>query len=272
MLEPQLVSFEFTTTKIRIYHLFICTDNLERSIQKIGKDSSPELIEKVGNRIRSLSDHLNAAKDELYSAKDAAKLSEKFWKNVEASRNYFVDEIEALFPGVQLNEKKMNISKDDLDLFIIYAYSHVLAYQKEIQKLHIEGETRLRRAVEAIRRDDQSEALKSQLEFYLEKERRALNIENQKKLFQIQAESEKVLRQNMKRQAEAHSDHLSEALSQKEQELKRQFNRELDEKLSIEQAAYKEQLAAMLGKLKGMDTALKGKKMVPNKHSHCVAT
>lgn len=237
---------------------FFILDSLERSIEKIGKDSSPELVEKVGNRIRSLSDHLNAAKDEMYNAKDATKVSEKFWKNVESSRNYFIDEVEALFPGIKLNEKKLDLSKEDLDLFIIYAHSHVLAYQKELQKLHIEGETRLRRAVEALRGDDHTDALKTQLEFHLEKERRALNIENQKKLFQIQAESEKALRQNMKRQSEAHSDHLSDALSQKELELKRQFNRELNEKLSSEQSAYKEQLAAMLGKLKGMDTALKG--------------
>jgi len=63
----------------------------------------------------------------------------------------------------------------------------------------------------------------------------------------------------MKRQSEAHADHLSDAISQKEAELKRVFNRELSEKLSSEQAAYKEHLAAMLGKLKGIDAALKAR-------------
>lgn len=40
--------------------------------------------------------------------------------------------------------------------------------------------------------------------------------------------------------------------------MKRLFARELDEKLANERASYNTQLAAMLGKLKGMDSALKG--------------
>lgn len=43
--------------------------------------------------------------------------------------------------------------------------------------------------------------------------------------------------------------------------MKRKFQRELDEKITTEQAAYKLQLAAMLGKLKGMDAALKGRSL-----------
>lgn len=65
----------------------------------------------------------------------------------------------------------------------------------------------------------------------------------------------------MKKQIEAHTDHLNDALSNKEAELKRLFARELDEKIANERASYNTQLAAMLGKLKGMDTALKGKKI-----------
>lgn len=243
-----------------VFHAFpfLSVDKLERSIQLIAKDSSVELIEKVGDHIRSTSDHLNRVKDQMYDAKDTAKLSEKFWRNVETSRNYFIDEVEALFPGLNLSENKLNLSKDDLDLFIVYAHSHVLAYQKELQKLHIEGETRLRRAVEALRGDDVNDVVNRQLEYYLEKEKQTMAIENQKKLFQMRSAAEKELRKNMKVQAEAHSDHLKDALTQKEVELKRTFNRELHEKLSTEQAAYKEQLAAMQGKLRGIDAALKG--------------
>lgn len=225
----------------------------------IAKNSPPELIERVGNHIRATSDHLNAAKDQMYNAKDAAQVSEKFWRNVEASRNYFIDEVEALFPGVDLAAKKVNLSPEDFNLFVVYAYSHVLAYQKEVQKWQVDGETRLRRALDALRGDDQTEALRSQLEFHLQKERQQLELSNKKKLFAIRAEAEKDLRLHMKRQAAAHADHLKDVLQQKEAELKRLFDREMNEKLYSEQAAYKEQLAGMLGKLKGMDAALKGR-------------
>lgn len=108
-----------------------------------------------------------------------------------------------------------------------------------------------------MRGSDQSEAVKSQLEYEIAKERRELNLQNQRKLLAIRAELERDLRNQMKRQSEAHTDHLTDALAQKEVEMKRKFQRELDEKITTEQAAYKLQLAAMLGKLKGMDAALK---------------
>lgn len=40
--------------------------------------------------------------------------------------------------------------------------------------------------------------------------------------------------------------------------MKRKFARELDEKLANERASYNQQLALMLGKLKGMDSAMQG--------------
>lgn len=238
-------------------HLFFI-EKLETHVGNVAKDVSPEVLDSIKRNIKLISEQLNKTKDELYNAKDAANLSERYWKKVEEARNYFVDQVEALFPGVDLGAKKLNLSKDDVDLFILHAYSHVLAYQKELQKIHVEGETRLRRAVEALKGDDQSEAVKRQLEYHLEKEKQLLNIDNQKKIFKIQAESENKLRGQLKRQAEAHSDHLTDALGEKEKELRRIFNRELNEKLSVEQASYKLQLATIIGKLKGMDVALKG--------------
>ncbi|KAJ6638910.1 MICOS complex subunit Mic60 [Pseudolycoriella hygida] len=232
---------------------------LELSIGSIAKDTPVDVVEKLRNKIRSLSDHLNTSKEEMYVAKNSAKSSEQFWKKIEAARNYFIEEIESLFPGVNLKDNELNLSKDNLDLFIIYAHSHLLNYQKELQKLQDEGETRLKRALDALRGDDNIESIRSQLEYYLEKEKQALNIANQKKLLQIKADADKAFREHLKKQSEAHADHLSDAVAQREAELKRVFNRELSEKLSTEQAAYKEHLAAMLGKLKGIDAALKAR-------------
>lgn len=233
-------------------------DKLEKHIKTVSKDVAPELIEKTQRNINVISEQLNKSKDSLYDAKDSAKLSEKYWKKVEEARNYFVDQVHALFPGVDLTAKNLQLSKDDIDLFILHAYSHVLAYQKELQKLNAEGEIRLRRALDALKGEDQTEAVNRQIEFLLEKEKQKLNIENQKKILNIQAESEAKLRKQLRIQSEAHNDHITDALSEKEKELRRVFNNELHEKLSAEQSAYKLQLATMLGKLKGMDSALKG--------------
>lgn len=178
---------------------------------------------------------------------------------VETARNYFVDEMQALFPGIDLSTKKLDLSKDELDLFIIHAYSHVIAYQKELQKLQTEGETKLRRAIESLRGDDQTEALKTQLEFHIEKQKRELAIENQKKIFQVKAEAEKELRLLMKRQAAAHSDHLEDAVNVRVNEAKRKYERDLEDNLTNEKAKRELQVASMVGKWKGMNDALKGK-------------
>ncbi|XP_055853064.1 MICOS complex subunit Mic60 isoform X2 [Episyrphus balteatus] len=227
------------------------------ALSKIANASNHDRVLEVRNKTKTLTDHINGVKNELYKLKDVSSLSENYWKKVEASRNYFVDQIESIFPGINLAEKKLKISQDDLDLFLLHAYSHVLTYQKELQRLQTDGELRLKRAIEAYRGNDQSVAVQAQLDFFLEKERRKLAIENQNKILNIRADAERQLRKQLKQQAEAHVDHLNDAISLREAELKRNFSRELEEKLSTEKASYKLQLAAMLGKLRGMDTALK---------------
>lgn len=232
-------------------------EKLHRLLDSRDIKCSDELKDKARENIAAYLEHLKKAKEDVYEARNLANLGEKYWKKVEAARNFFVHEIESLFPGINLSEKKLDISKDDLDLFIVHAFTQVVAHQKELQKLQIEGDQQLKRALEAVRGTDQSEAVKAQLEYEIAKEKRELNLQNQRKLLAIRAELERNLRNQMKRQSEAHSDHLSDALAQKEVEMKRKFQRELDEKITTEQAAYKLQLAAMLGKLKGMDAALK---------------
>ncbi|XP_062702219.1 MICOS complex subunit Mic60-like isoform X1 [Aedes albopictus] len=232
-------------------------EKLHRLLDSRDIKCSDDLKDKARENIAAYLEHLKKAKEDVYKARNLANVGEKYWKKVETARNFFIDEIESLFPGINLSEKKLDLSKDDLDLFIVHAFTQVVAHQKELQKLQIEGDQQLKRALEAVRGTDQSEAVKAQLEYEIAKEKRELNLQNQRKLLAIRAELERNLRNQMKRQSEAHTDHLADALAQKEVEMKRKFQRELDEKITTEQAAYKLQLAAMLGKLKGMDAALK---------------
>jgi mitofilin len=154
---------------------------LEQQIEKNVVGVSNEARAVLKNHIEGFNDHLNAAKLEVMKAKQLAGTSENYWKKVESARTYFVKEIESLF-GVNLNEKVLNLSKEDVDLFLVNAYSHVMAYQKELHKLQTDGELRLKRALEGVRGSDHSEAVKAQLAYELEKERRELNLQNQAKV------------------------------------------------------------------------------------------
>lgn len=156
-------------------------NELEQQIDKNAVDMTAEVKQVLKQSISSFNEHLNAAKVEVLKAKELAGTSENYWKKVESARSYFVKEIESLF-GVNLNEKKLDLSKEEVDLFLVNAYSHVMAYQKELQKIQTEGELRLRRALDAVRGSDQTESVKAQLEYELEKEKRSLNIQNQAKV------------------------------------------------------------------------------------------
>ncbi|XP_030369709.1 MICOS complex subunit Mic60 isoform X2 [Scaptodrosophila lebanonensis] len=231
-------------------------EKCEVALSKVATAQNHDDVEAVRNKIKKLVGHISSVKDELYRHKDMASVSDKYWRSVEQARNYFIDEIESIFPGLNLSEKKLDLAKDDLDLFILHAYTHVLAYQKELQRLQTDGELRLKRAIDAVRGDNDSEALRAQLEYHLEAEKRKLAVDNQKKIFQIHADADKQLRLQLKKQAEAHADHIKDIVTQRETDLTRTFKRELEEKLAAEKANYKLQLAAMLGKLRGMDAAL----------------
>lgn len=159
-------------------------NELEQQIEKNVVEVSGDVKTALKQSISSFNEHLNASKVEVMKAKELAGTSENYWKKVEAARSYFVSEIESLF-GVNLNQRKLNLSKDEVDLFLVNAYSHVMSYQKELQKIQTEGELRLRRALDAVRGSDQSESVKAQLEYELEKERRQLNIQNQAKVGKV---------------------------------------------------------------------------------------
>lgn len=74
------------------------------------------------------------------------------------------------------------------------------------------------------------------------------------------------LRSQLKLQAQIHADHLRDALAQKDLETQRLVNRSLSERVEAESNKYKLQLAAVVGRLRGLDTALKGKKLKNNFH------
>lgn len=75
----------------------------------------------------------------------------------------------------------------------------------------------------------------------------------------LKFEGEKELREKLKLQSQAFADHLADALRIREEELTRILGRDFDEKLTEERCKFKAQVGAMVGRLKGMDDAFKGK-------------
>lgn len=66
------------------------------------------------------------------------------------------------------------------------------------------------------------------------------------------------LREQLKRQSQVFTDHLDEAVKTRALEIERLLTRKFDEQLESEKVKYKMQLAAMVGRLRGLDHAIKG--------------
>ena len=61
----------------------------------------------------------------------------------------------------------------------------------------------------------------------------------------------------LKLQAQVHIDHLKEALAAKDREMERKINRAIDEEKEEQSMKNKTQLAAVIGRLRGLDEAIK---------------
>ena len=71
-------------------------------------------------------------------------------------------------------------------------------------------------------------------------------------------EFERELRQQLSRQAAAHSDHLQDVLQVQEQELQEQCEREVHMQLLQERQSFQTEVAGWIARLKGIETAVEG--------------
>lgn len=75
---------------------------------------------------------------------------------------------------------------------------------------------------------------------------------------QVKCETEEELRRQLKLQSEAFADHLKDAVANKEVEMERLMLKKFDEKLEAERCKFKLQLSAIVGRLRGLESAIEG--------------
>lgn len=83
--------------------------------------------------------------------------------------------------------------------------------------------------------------------------------EMHRKIIMVREKMEEEMVRQLKRQAEAHSDHLNDALELQKKELSRAYLRELDEALEKASVNQREELAAIMGHLRGLQTGLESR-------------
>ncbi|XP_060528619.1 MICOS complex subunit Mic60 isoform X1 [Cylas formicarius] len=213
----------------------------------------------IQNKISKVQSEVQGAASRFESELKRGRVAETYWDKVEKARKHFSEELEILFPNVDLEKRKLAVNEDELDLFLLHAYNNVLFYQKELAKV----ETLLRNAVEgalqAARLGDQEPLVGARVLEAVERERRKLAAHFQQQVLKLRKESESELRNQLKRQSQTFNDHLGDAVGVRGAEIERQLALKFDEALEAERLRFKTQLAAITGKLRGLDDAVKAR-------------
>lgn len=210
----------------------------------------------IQTNIAKVQEDIENAKKELYREQKLGSVAEKYWDKVEQSRIHFSEELESLFPNIDLSKKQLCLAQEDLDLFVLHTYAHVLFYQKELAKMETLIQERLRAATEAARKGGGEVLTTVQICEALEQEKRRLTLCFQQQVLKLKKQHELELREQLKRQSQTFTDHLEEAVKRRAEEIELELTRKYDELLENERCKAKIQLAAVVGRLKGLDQAI----------------
>ncbi|XP_012281566.1 MICOS complex subunit Mic60 isoform X1 [Orussus abietinus] len=237
-------------------------DSLERMYNLIEdpKFEASGVVKTVAKRnVKKIVDDVELAKKKFEDDMRSANVTEKFWKQVESARETFNEELQILFPGINVHDKEMAIREEALDLFVLYAYNKINSLQKEVARLQTIEDAKLKAALKATGEEGDQEKIEALICTEVNKEKRILQEEFDRKFLEEQKAFDDEMRRQLRIQAQVHADHLKEILEQKDREHQRLVNRTVSEQVELETGRSKLQLASIVGRLRGLDAALKAR-------------
>ncbi|XP_050357457.1 MICOS complex subunit Mic60-like isoform X2 [Nymphalis io] len=230
----------------------LAIDTLDRMI-KAGVQAPPESVAATNRYIKQFRADLNEVETAYKECCNKAVLSDKYWNKVEAARMAYKEELQMLFPGLDLSARQLDI-RGDTDLLLMYTLKQIQYLQNEIAELQTLRELKINRAIEC---HDEKAIIEAKVEDTIKRERLEKEREFQKRSLEIQAEANKVLKEQLKKQFEIQQEVLQDRLAKKEKEVLGKFSRSVSEQVERERVTFKKELAAMAGKLKAIEQTLK---------------
>ncbi|KAL6446564.1 hypothetical protein ACFW04_001238 [Cataglyphis niger] len=209
--------------------------------------------------VRKIMDDVDEAKRKYTEELHSSHFTDRFWKKIKKAREDFNEELQILFPKINIYDKKMSVSEEDFDLFVLHMYHKVNDLQKELEKLKTIEEAKIKAALKATGDEATQEKLDALICLAVKQEKLELQDQYAKELLVEQKKLDDEMRRQLKLQSEIHADHLRDALLAKEQETQRMLQRDFTEQSDADSIEHKKQLAAMTGRLRGLTAAIKAK-------------
>lgn len=157
-------------------------NKLKELVSKSDKTLSDATKQVIKGNIVKVQEDIANAKKTLDLELKRGSVTEKYWDKVEKARQHFSEHLEILFPTIDLSKKKLGISEEDLDLFVLHTYANILFYQKELAKMETIIQDKISRAVEAAKQGGGEPLTNAQICEAIEQERRKLTLHFQKQV------------------------------------------------------------------------------------------
>jgi len=219
--------------------------------------TNPKLVEAEEEANKAIY-KLDQAKSMRAAKESEASVMEEYKDLVEAGREQFHKEMASIMPDVKLGEKKGKLTEDELNMFITHAYRKVLFLQQEVAKQQTLEAERFKKALDKQRMETEDLALKH-VQGELDRQAREFEVEHEKKMAAIKEDGEAELRAQLKRQAAAHTDHLSDVLSVQEAELIRHHEHQMAEQVNTLDSMQMATMSNLSGKVHGLAASVEAR-------------
>ncbi|XP_076308223.1 MICOS complex subunit Mic60-like isoform X1 [Tachypleus tridentatus] len=196
---------------------------------------------------------IQTAETEVAKALGESKVVNEYKDIIEKGKEQFKKELEAILPDVKLGQQ---VNEENLNILIAHAYRRVEHLQRQLAKQAVTEQNRVQKAMENQKEED-SKIADTQVSIELANQQREQEIAHQKGINDLKEELELELRQQLRRQAAAHNDHLQEVLFAQQKEMDRKHELNLKDKLLQEKTRQLSELADAITKLKSIEVTLK---------------
>lgn len=87
--------------------------------------------------IKKIMDDVDEAKKKYQTEIECGNMAERYWKQVKMARENLNEELQILFPNINIHEKKITLDENTFDLFVLHMYNKVSNLQRELEKTRV---------------------------------------------------------------------------------------------------------------------------------------